>query len=200
MSRKNIVLEALFVRSDLHDWSIKVTQLRAELLLPIEPSVDENLDLSLTFRVNLLVADLGAKSHIFTMFKVNGFCGCHYYTAEGKNIGKSHSFAQKGTTAQKGRIREPISNNMYIKKVENEVSETVANVVGVKGKSAFASLLDGLPSTAPDDYMCCVLIGVFSEVLKHKKILPVKCNQKPSFPKYQVLVKGFPIHKKLPNR
>ena len=72
MSRKNIVLAALFVRLDLHDWSIKVPQLRAELLLPIEPSVDENLE-----------------------------------------------------------------------------------------------------STAPVDYMCCVLIGVFSEVLKHKKILPV---------------------------
>ena len=80
---------------------------------------------------------------------------------------------KKSLFAQKGRIREPIPNNMYIKKAENEVSKKVPNVVGVKGKSALASLIDGLPSTAPVDYMCCILIGVFSEVRKHTKIFPV---------------------------
>ena len=40
------------------------------------------------------------------------------------------------------------------------------NVVGVKGKSAFALILEGLLLSAPIDYMHCVLSGVFSDVLK----------------------------------
>ena len=38
--------------------------------------------------------------------------------------------------------------------------------MGVKSRSAFASLVDGLPLTAPVDYMHCILQGVFPDVLK----------------------------------
>ena len=163
MSRKNIVLAALFVGSGVLDWSLIVPQLLAELLSPIELHVDENLALSLTFKVNILLADLGAKSNFLNMYKFNGSFGCHYCTAESKTIGKSHSYYP---FAQKGRIREPVLNNFCLNGAENEDSQKVPNVVGVKGKGAFASLIDGLPLAAPIDYMHCVLIGVFPEVLK----------------------------------
>ena len=41
-----------------------------------------------------------------------------------------------------------------------------SNVVGAKGKSAFANIVNGLPLTAPVDYMHCVLMGVFQDLLK----------------------------------
>ena len=40
------------------------------------------------------------------------------------------------------------------------------NVAGVKGKSAFASMIDNLPLTTSVNYMHCVLLGVFLELLK----------------------------------
>ena len=44
--------------------------------------------------------------------------------------------------------------------------QNIPNVVGVKGRSEFSMVIDGLPLTAPVDYMHCVLIGVFPELLK----------------------------------
>ena len=44
-------------------------------------------------------------------------------------------------------------------------SNTLYNVAGVKGRSPFSSLIEGLPLSAPIDYMHCVLLGVFPELL-----------------------------------
>ena len=44
----------------------------------------------------------------------------------------------------------------------------VINVCGVKGRSSFACLVDGLPLTAGIDYTHCVLQGVYENVLENQ--------------------------------
>ena len=97
------------------------------------------------------------------MFKFNGFYGCHYCTAPGKTIGKTHAYYP---FAQIGKIREPDINNVFVKYAELVPVDELINVAGVKGKSAFSSVIDNLPLAAPIDYMHCVLLGVFPEALK----------------------------------
>ena len=63
-------------------------------------------------------------------------------------------------------IRESSLNDIYISTAETLRLKQVTNVVGVKGRSAFAILVDGLPLTAPVDYMHCILQGVFPDVLR----------------------------------
>ena len=116
---------------------------------------------------------LGAKGHMVNMLKFNGYYGCHYCTAEGKTVGKTHAYYPY---TQHGAIRESNMNSVFVEMAEtmgvehkisgNLLKKQKINVVGVKGKSAFALILDGLPLSAPIDYMHCVLSGVFSEVLK----------------------------------
>ena len=57
-------------------------------------------------------------------------------------------------------------NNVFVDYAESLPSTEVSNVVGVKGRSAFCSIIDDLPITAPVDYMPCVLLGNFTETLK----------------------------------
>ena len=115
------------------------------------------------FKVRLLVSDIGAKSHIHNIFKFNGYYGCHYCTVPGKTIGKTHSYYPSD---QCGDVREQSVNNNFIKLTEVFEADTLYNVVGVKGRSAFSSIIDGLPLTAPIDYMHCVLLGVFPDLLR----------------------------------
>ena len=67
-ARKNTTLAALFVGKGVPDWETVAPEVRAELLNPIELSVSMDTSLSLKFQVNLLVDDLGAKSHLLNMF------------------------------------------------------------------------------------------------------------------------------------
>ena len=116
------------------------------------------------FKVKLLIADLGAKSHMLNMYKFNGFYGCRFCTAPGKTIGRTHSYYP---FPQTGKTREHDVNDMLVNYAELLPVDENINVAGVKGKSAFASMIDDLPLTAPVDYMHCVLLGVFPELLKH---------------------------------
>ena len=97
------------------------------------------------------------------MFKFNGFYGCHFCTAEGKIIGKTHSYYPYG---QPGQIRERDVNDYFVEFAQSLPVTKLVNVAGVKEKSAFADLIEGLPITATIDYMHCVLLGIFPEVLK----------------------------------
>ena len=160
MARKNILLAALFVGSGIPDWQNITPQIRAELLSPIEVQLNYEISLHVGFQVNPLVADLGAKSHLLNMFKFNGFFGCHYCTVKGITIGRTHSYYP---FSERGMTREPILNDIF---AESLSAEEVNNVVGVKGRSAFAGLIKNLPLTAPTDYMHCVLLGVVPETLK----------------------------------
>ena len=162
MAQKNVVLAALYIGSKVPDWTEVVPELRAELLTSSTLNIGSNLTFEVTFKVKLMVCDLGAKSHVLNMLKFNGFFGCHYCTVEGLTIGRTHSYYPFEDV---GQIREPAVNDPFIFFADNLTSET-KNVVGVKGRSAFARLVDGLPLTAPIDYMHCVLLGVFPETLK----------------------------------
>ena len=98
------------------------------------------------FRVKQLVVDLGAKCHMLKMFTFNGLYGCQFCTAEGKTIGKTQSYY---SYAQTGQIRERDVNDCFVEFAQSLLATKLVNVVGVKGESAFADLIEGLPITGP---------------------------------------------------
>ena len=163
MARKNVVLAGLYVGSKHPNWHRVVPFLRSEILSPIKLDGDRTHSISVNFEIKVIVSDLCANSHLLNMFQFNGFFGCHYCTVEGKTIGKSHAYYP---FQQEGNIRVPYVNDVYVAMAENMRAQNIKNIVGVKGRSAFAGLVRGLPLTAPIDYMHCVLLGVFPEVLK----------------------------------
>ena len=80
------------------------------------------------------------------MFKFNGHYGCHFCTVPGRAIGRAHSYYP---AEQQGRTREQTYKNVFVDYAESLPSTEVSNVVGVKGRSAFCSIIDDLPITAP---------------------------------------------------
>ena len=163
MARKNIVLAALFAGGTFPDWATVVPHIRDEICSAIQVEINEEVSFNLTFKVRLLISDLGAKNHMLNMLKFNGYYGCHYCTVKGETIGRTHAYYPYN---QRGSIREPSLNDVYVNIAETLSLSKIPNVVGVKGRSCFSSIIDGLPLTAPVDYMHCVLIGVFPELLK----------------------------------
>ena len=159
MARKNLVLAGLLVGEGTPNWTEIVRHLKAELMGPIEISGQ----FQVTFKFRIIIADLVAKASVLNMYKFNGFSGCHFCDVPGKTIGKTHSYYPYGV---KGKIREPCVNERYVQMAERLNRTRVANVVGVKGRSPFSSIVEGLPLSAPVDYMHCILIGVFPEVLQ----------------------------------
>ena len=115
MSRKNIILACLFVGNGAPNWNEIVPWLRTELISPIE---FDNLNFpraKVIFKVRLLVADMCAKAHVLNMVQFNGCFGCHFCTAEGKTIGKTHAYYP---FRQSGDVREPELNDKYIGSAE----------------------------------------------------------------------------------
>ena len=163
MSRKNIVLASLFVGSSHREWKELVPHIKGQLLSPVTLWPGNINLIRAHFKVRLIVSDLCAKCHILNMMKFNGYYGCHFCTAKGVTIGKTHAYYPYHKS---GQMRDASINNLYVYYAENFDAEKPLNVVGVKGQSAFADLVDGLPLTAPIDYMHCVLMGVFQELLK----------------------------------
>ena len=163
MLRKNIVKACLYVGSGSPNWNEIVPRLSAELVSPIEIVNSPFPGASISFKVRLLVADMCAKAHVLNMIQFNGYFGCHFCTTEGKTIGKMHAYYPYG---QNGNVREPELNDQYIHKAELLSSSGAQNVFGVKGRSVFSNIVCGLPLTAPVDYMHCVLLGVFPELLR----------------------------------
>ena len=171
MSRKNIVLSCLFVGSGAPNWNEIVPRLRAELFSPIEISTPDFPKITTSFKVRLLVTDLVAKPHVLNMVQFNGYFGCHFCTAEGITIGRAHAYYPYN---QSGSIRETTLPSRYVEAAELRSATSSASCFGVKGQSAFSDIVSGLPLTAPIDYMHCILLGVFPELLKHllKKMAP----------------------------
>ena len=162
-ARKNIVLAALVISATSPSWNDVVPDLKSEILSGFNIEMDEMVSYKLEFKARLLIADLGAKNHILNMMKFNGYYGCHYCTAKGTTIGSTHAYYPFEVD---GVTREPSVNEAYVDTAETLSYRKQTNVVGVKGKSAFAELIEGLPLTAPIDYMHCVLLGVFPDVLR----------------------------------
>ena len=163
MARNNIVLAALHVGANYPDWNKLVPLIQAEVISSIEIEISDDLKYQSLFKFRLLIADLGAKNHMLNMLKFNGYYGCHYCTVEGKTIGRTHAYYPHDG---KESLREPHLNDLYVSIAEAISTTKNLNVVGVRGRSAFASLIEGLPLTAPIDYMHCVLLGVFPDLLK----------------------------------
>ena len=163
MARKNIVLAALHAGGSHPHWEQVVPHIKAELVSAIEIELNENVRHRASFKIRLLISDLVAKSHMLNMYQFNGYYGCHYCTAQGKTIGRTHAYYPY---AQENELREPLLNDVYVKLADTLSVCKTPNVVGVKGRSEFSRVIDGLPLTAPVDYMHCVLIGVFPELLK----------------------------------
>ena len=163
MARKNIVLAALYAGGSHPHWKQVVPHIKAELISAIEIELNEKVRLRASFKIRLLISDLVAKGHMLNMYQFNGYYGCHYCTAQGKTIGRTHAYYPY---AQENEVREPPLNDVYVKLADTLSVHKLPNVVGVKGRSEFSRVIDGLPLTAPVDYMHCVLIGVFPELLK----------------------------------
>ena len=100
-----------FVGSGAPNWQIIVPRLRAKLISPIEIDSPDFPRKTVVFKVRLLVADMCAKAHVLNMMHFNGFFGCHFCTAEGKTIGKTHAYYP---FQQRGSIREPELNNQFV--------------------------------------------------------------------------------------
>ena len=163
MARKNVVLAALHVGSSYPNWNKLVPHIQAELRTGIQIE-SFALNFHSSFKVRLMISDLGAKNHMLNMYKFNGFYGCHVCTTKEKTIGRTHAYYPY---ADQGTLRECSINDVYVNVAEKlTYDKKIPNVVGVKGRSAFASLIEGLPLTAPVDYMHCILLGVFPDLLK----------------------------------
>ena len=163
MSRENITLACLFVGNGAPNLNKIVPRLRAEFISPIE---FDNLNFpraKIMFKIRLLIAYMCAKAHVLNMIQINGYFGCHFRTAEGKTIGKTQAYYP---FLQSGDVREPELNNKYIRSAELLSPSGQVNVYAVKGRSAFSDLVNNLPLAAPVDYMHCVLLGVFPELLR----------------------------------
>ena len=59
-----------------------------------------------SFKLKLLVANLGAKNHMLKRFKFNSFYGFHYCSAPCKTIGKTRLLS----VFKSGDVREPSDN------------------------------------------------------------------------------------------
>ena len=163
MARKNIVLAALFVGSQAPDWTTIVPHLRAELVSNAEVIVHGDYRLSVWLNCISIVTDMCAKEHVLNMFQFNGFFGCHYCDVEGVTLCRTHAYYP---FSQKGAIRDSEVYEKYVKVAETMPGNDVQNIGGVKWKSAFSSIINGLPLSAPIDFMHCVLLGIFPELLK----------------------------------
>ena len=163
MSRKNIVLPSLFVGSSHPEWKELVPHIKGQLLSPLTLWPGNINPIRAHFTVRLIVSDRCAKGHILNMMKLNGYYCCHFCTAEGVTIGNTHAYYPYHKS---GQLRDASINNLYVYYAENIDAKKPLNVVRVKGRSAFADLKDGLPLTVPFDYMHCLLLGFFQELLK----------------------------------
>ena len=67
---------------------------------------------------------------------------------------------------QPGQIRERDVNDCFVEFAQSVLVTKLVNNAVVKGKSAFADFIKSLPIAATIDYMHCVLLGVFPEILK----------------------------------
>ena len=179
-SKKNIALAALFVGKGKPNWKEIVRILKQELKRVVTVTMPSSKKFFLKFNVVLIVADLIAKPQLLNMYQHNGYYGCQYCTHPSVTYGSSHSYyplsimVDEKVQRIKCAIREPCLHLKYVEKAESLLcnGEENVNVVGVKGRSVFSSLVPGLPLTAPIDYMHCVLIGVYASLLvRHLKLI-----------------------------
>ena len=102
---------------------------------------------------------------IFKIFTKTNFYenNCNLCTAVGKTIGKSHSYYP---FEQDFEYRTLELNDRYVEiAAALNGGKHMFNVVGVKRRSKFAKIVPGLPLAAGIDYMHCVLLSVYKNLL-----------------------------------
>ena len=135
-------------------WRTVVNHLKAELdqIFVIENHKKQ-------FRCVTIVADIPAKANVLSMYKNN----CNLCTAAGKTIGKSQSYYP---LEQDLEYRTPELNDRDVEiAAALNGCKHMFNVVGAKGRSEFAKIVPGLPLAAGIDYMHCVLLSVYKNLL-----------------------------------
>ena len=164
MSERNIAMAALYVGKGKPEWTKIVPVLQTELRRQITVTSHEAV-YNVKFDVIAIVADLIAKCNLLNMFQHNGYFGCNYCTIEGVTINRTHAYYP---FYQDFQVRDPSINEVFVALAEllNDSAKSITNVCGVKGRSSFDGLVKGLPLSAGIDYMHCVLIGVFEDLLK----------------------------------
>ena len=168
----NITLAGLFVGPCKPPWEKIVPLLSAELQ-KTQSILFGTRSISVKFKVVILVCDLVAKANVLNMYQHNGWYGCNYCTAYGVTLDKKHCYYPYKQSFEI-RSQEFHSKTVAIAEALNSESDRITNVSGGKGASAFDRIVDGLPLSAGIDYMHCVLIGVYQEILKLqiKKMVP----------------------------
>ena len=145
------------------NWDDLVPHIKAELSGTHNIEVLNTTTVTIKFEVIMIVADMIEKPHLLKMFQHNGIYGCMYCTAAGITIDRVHCYYPFD---QEHQIRTSEVNDRYVNVAEKLNKNAKYNVVGVKGRSAFSMLVKGLPLSAGIDYMHCILLGVYQDVLK----------------------------------
>ena len=159
--KKNLCLAALFVGLSKPPWN-EITPRWFKEPKKIEINYFSSV-CTVNFEVIGIVADLIAKCSLLNMVQQNGFYGCNYCNIEDVTISRPHSYYRFN---QSFEIRRPELNDRYVDIAEALIaSASPSNVCGVKGKSAFFGLVKNLPLSAGINYMHCVLLGCFKEIL-----------------------------------
>ena len=153
-SRKNNCLASLICGNKKPPWRTVVNHLKAEL---DQVFIIENHKVQ--FGCVKIVADIPAKANVVSIYKNNGYNDCNLCTADGKTIGKSHSYYP---FEQEFEYRTPELNDRYVEIAEAlNGGKHMFNVVGVKGRSEFGKIVPGLPLAA--GITCIVCFWVFTK-------------------------------------
>ena len=110
-ARKCIVLAALSVSDSYPSWQEVIPHLKDEISSVLIVEDRDEIYYNFVFKTGQLIADLGAKNHLFNKTKFNGYYGCQYCTAKGKTIGQTQAFYPFD---QQVAIRESSENDIYI--------------------------------------------------------------------------------------
>ena len=156
-ARKWIVLAALSVSDSYPSWQELTPHLKDKISSGLIVEVRIEVYYKFVFKTRQLIADLEAKNPLHNMTNLTAIMDAST-VRQMKNNGRTHAFYPFD---QQGAIRESSVNDIYISMAETLRLKQVTNVVGVKGRSAFAGLFDGLPLTARVDYTQCILQGYF---------------------------------------
>ena len=169
MMQRNIILAGLYSGETKPPWEAIVSELQKNLASLVEIMSSDGSK-KVQFRVLMIVADSIARPHILNMYQHNGFYGCTYCTALGVTFERHHGYYPHDLEFE---IRNSELTDRLVTIAETEkLTGGAQNVCGVKGRSSFAELVDGLPLACGIDYMHCVLLGVYHDLLKqHLKTL-----------------------------
>ncbi|XP_053204895.1 uncharacterized protein LOC128389358 [Panonychus citri] len=126
----------------------------------------EQLEYTYAVKVGLIVMDSVAKAKSLNIKQFNGFFGCPYCFEPGKTViindrSRKHVYPYKDPSEFIMRTHDSYMTNARKAVRHNRP------VKGIKGPTILTRVID-LPSQVPIDWMHCVLLGVFKQLLSTK--------------------------------